>query len=863
MQNFLWPSEDLTSARYVKQAGTVITPDAALAPDGVSMTADLVDMSAAGAGTGWYQISAIVGNLGTTITRQVWLKGLVGGEVLTLQDAAYSLGTKTVTLTNEFLPYTFTSTTGATLASGLWVVKVSGNGYYAWGMSMANANWVGDYAKTTTSIINTGRPRDIVLKQNLLPYSNAFVTNWTNTAGSTVANSALTTAPDGTSTAVEFKEDAGLSIHRVTTTVALAVIGKQYTFSIFIKKGTRNFAALQFDSGSRFGNVNLTTGEVMAGQAQSTMTAKVLADGWVRVDITSVLTTGQNVYVYPATGLAFADTTYQGVLGDIAMYIWQAQYVQANHAGDLQPTVGVAINNPIRNAVLKQNLLVDSSNFSSANWTKRGTCTVTPNQAISPLTGLMTASLIAGMSGVGHDMYNTNYTTTVVLPANSTVTPSLYIRRVSTVGSLQIQNPTSSNLGWWRIDFAALQDNVWYRIGKDTPGFTEVYPFVSAPAVGVLLNATAADFSFYLDGAQLVKANWAGDFQPTVGVAITNPIRNVVLNTDLLAAKTDLEGADWERTQVTVTPDTDPNGGSRAFKVLALAAGDASAILTTVNTVAPASIYTYIASFKKGVGTRVKLRASDVTVGQIVAIFDTTSGALVSTTASSGTIISASTVSDGDGWFTATIVFRTGTLTTLKVGCYVSNINDYIYLFNPRLMVGAVRRNIGKQNLLRTSDFTSVLVTKVGTPTVTGGQLAPDGTLTAYNVTSANTTTYLQSQIGRALSIGKNYVTSVWLKADANCNVGMEFIDIGDGNPAYSVTQAVTTQWQQFSISAILGATAGTSAMGLIIGSRFAAWNTARTVTMWHPQIVEANWVGDDCPTSGVIIDNPIRNIVL
>lgn len=527
MQNFILQSEDFNSASWTKQAGTVITPDATLAPNG-TMTADLVDMSVAVAGTGWYQISAIVGQLGTTITRQVWLKGLVGGEVVTLQDSSYSLGTKTVTLTNGWLPYTFTSTTGATLSSGLWVIKVSGNGYYAWGVSMANSNWAGDYAKTTTGIINTGRPRDLVLKQNLLTNSENAA-GWSSnplymtvTSDNIIAPNGLLTMDTITDTAV----NAGhyISINSGTVTPGI------YCFSAFVKP--------------------------IAGCSFSLVVGGTVSDG-----------------------------------------------------------VGI---------------LIDGATLQYISTHTTGTGFVLLDYKIQPV-------------------------------ANGAYRVSMVFSHLKTqISHVVAVNKAKTNTWGWAYVGAGDSVGVW--------------------------------------GMQLVQGNVAGDYQPTTTVAINNPIRNAVL----------------------------------------------------------------------------------------------------------------------------------------------------------------------KQNLLQTSDLTSVLVTKAGTPTITGGQLAPDGTNTAFNVTSANTTTYVQQAVGVALKIGTTYTTSIWLKADADCDVGIEFIDIGDGNPAYAITAAVKTTWKQFSVPpTVLGATASGGAMGIIVGSRFALWPTARTITMWHPQIVQANWVGDDCPLIGVPITNPIRDIVL
>jgi len=896
------------------------------------------------------------------------------------------------------------------------------------------------------------------MAQNLIPYSNAFVTQWTNTEVTTVANSANSTAPDGTSTAVEFKESGTLSIHRVTTT-ATVTIGKVYTFSIFIKKGTRTFAALQYDSGSRYGNVNLNTGETLPGSVLTTMTAKLLADNWVRVDITTSLTTGGNVYVYPATGLSFADITYQGVAGDISMYIWQAQLVRANWAGDLQPTIGTPYTAPIRDIVLKQNLLLNSEDFSNASWGKlqfgSSVSVVTADQVLAP-DGTMTADRIAipnvnvgaGVYSVVFNLFSIptivgkNYVFSVWLrgevggelvyisqtpngvnysskPCPLTTTWQRF--EVSYVQALALAycligvdqrdgaqtGHTAQNIYAWGaqlvkanwagdyqpttttaitnpirdivkgqnlLKYSQEFDNpvwgvgniggsisansviapdgtltadrwtfptatggafnfgaqiltatnasleytfsVWLKCPSGTQTFALVMSDVNIKSVGgATLTATTVWQRFDLNipkgtlnnttflgvaiggiaagnlidvwGFQLVKANHAGDYTPTVGTAITNPIRDIVKPQNLLAYSENFLNAMYSTyfTVPVATTDTlDPQGNTAAYKLSEAINTDyhywyqgGATPLVLANGVYTASVY-----MKAGTSRYVSLYNGQL--AGAVASFDLVLGTVTFTVGTQ--YLNSSIVPLSNGWFrlslTATNFGRVGIFMNTTSGTlpspHLGDTSRNVYFFGYQLVKGnhagdyaytngtainnPIRNAVLKQNLLRSSDISAVYTTKVGTPTITGGQLAPDGTLTAFNVSSANATTYLQQQVVRNLVIGKNYVTSIWMKADTNCNVGMEFIDVGDGNPAYSVTQAVTPQWQQFSISSILGATAGIGAMGLIVGSRFALWPTARTITMWHPQIVEANWAGDDCPTSGVIIDNPIRNVV-
>ena len=183
-----------------------------------------------------------------------------------------------------------------------------------------------------------------------------------------------------------------------------------------------------------------------------------------------------------------------------------------NHA--FQATAG---NRPVLSA--RVNLLTKTEDFSDAVWSKRGTCTATANAGIAP-NGTNTASLIAGLGPVGSgDFYNAAYAS-ISSTAGTIFSPSYYIKRVSTVGTLTISNPSNDVYGKWNINLALLSDG-WERITNAHPAVTVINIFVIPPTgvgCGILGSTTTGPLSFYI---------WGADLRPTNSGALLPPYQRV------------------------------------------------------------------------------------------------------------------------------------------------------------------------------------------------------------------------------------------------------------------------------------------------------------------------------------------------
>ena len=175
----------------------------------------------------------------------------------------------------------------------------------------------------------------------------------------------------------------------------------------------------------------------------------------------------------------------------------------------------------------RTNLLTYSEQFDNAAWTKRGTCTVTPN-AISAPDGTTSADLISGLGGTGNDLYSTVATVTLNAPDS----PSFFINKVSTTGTLRVGNPSDSSKGNWYIDLS-LVGSGWQRITLGHPSVTVITSFVGNGGGDGLIFLTQAGgpLSFYLWGAQLEAGSFPTSYIPTVASQVTRAADVASVNT--------------------------------------------------------------------------------------------------------------------------------------------------------------------------------------------------------------------------------------------------------------------------------------------------------------------------------------------
>jgi predicted phage tail protein len=152
----------------------------------------------------------------------------------------------------------------------------------------------------------------------------------------------------------------------------------------------------------------------------------------------------------------------------------------------------------------------------------------------------------------------------------------------------------------------------------------------------------------------------------------------------------------------------------------------------------------------------------------------------------------------------------------------------------PRWQGGVLLLEAAKTNLLlRSSTFNTGWGT-FGTLTVApDATVAPDGTLTADKLTSGSADAGIFQGVS-GLTAGSTYTGSVWLRADTPCQIGIFITETTGGSGNTQVVVNVTTQWQRFSVTRVLGASV-TGASFQIGGA--SSFTTGEAVYAWGAQL--------------------------
>jgi len=169
---------------------------------------------------------------------------------------------------------------------------------------------------------------------NALGFSELF-SSWGSTRSSIVANSI--TSPDGTVNASQMKDVGGTGPDTSQRFLSVLVNnGQDYTFSVFVKKGSMDFVALRtgnFTDGVGIGETffNLDTGAIGITYANHTPSIEKYPNGWYRCGIKFTAGTDSSGTVLIRQASANGTSTVP-LDGNSFIYLWGAQFEQSSFA---------------------------------------------------------------------------------------------------------------------------------------------------------------------------------------------------------------------------------------------------------------------------------------------------------------------------------------------------------------------------------------------------------------------------------------------------------------------------------------------------------------------------------------------------
>ena len=172
---------------------------------------------------------------------------------------------------------------------------------------------------------------------NLLTYSEAFDNAYWNKSLSSIVLNSLT-SPSGLVDASKLIEDSSNSDHRIFNGTGLTLSGT-VSFSVFIKKGERNFIKL---TNNNLTGVYFDLNNGVIGTIDSGFTAKIenYSNGWYKCSMSATAAANERFIVY--TSVDGITTTYQGD-GTSGIYIYGAQLEQQSYATSYIPTSGPTV----------------------------------------------------------------------------------------------------------------------------------------------------------------------------------------------------------------------------------------------------------------------------------------------------------------------------------------------------------------------------------------------------------------------------------------------------------------------------------------------------------------------------------------
>ena len=263
----------------------------------------------------------------------LFLGGSIGG--VPSFDLNFARGDNAVTKYG----FVFTRATSATYVNSTGLIATAASGELRYTYDPVTLSALGvliEEARTNLALASAG-------------IDNA--TYWTPTLLTTVsANGA--TAPDGTSAADGLVADASSAVsHRVAAASAISVSSAtQYTLSVYLKPGNKNYALLSFSGAYPYVGYDLVAGTVTGigtNTVSASATATLVGNGWCRCTLTVTTlgtTISPQIYAYNQSyaGGGSGPTNWAGDAATVNTWVWGAQFEAGAFPTSYIPTTGTA-----------------------------------------------------------------------------------------------------------------------------------------------------------------------------------------------------------------------------------------------------------------------------------------------------------------------------------------------------------------------------------------------------------------------------------------------------------------------------------------------------------------------------------------
>jgi hypothetical protein len=354
--------------------------------------------------------------------------------------------------------------------------------------------------------------------RNLLKYSQQFDNAaWTKTRSTVTANA--TAAPDGTTTADKFVEDATAANNHAINVTTVTVAGT-VTYSIYAKAGERTrFRLNLYESGnSADAYFDLSNGTVDNVTAGGTATITPVGDSWYRCALTSTFNASSTLYLYLVT--TGTTVSYNGD-GTSGIYLWGAQLEVGSAATTYVPTTDkqtlMDYSKPRKNLLLpnQANCCEDgtTTGFDAVGCTH----TAEPTATTPSWQGSYSLKVVTNNAAATEGIRNLSSKTFGLKP-DTPYTGSIYLKGAAGGETLTLyvyeRNDAGDALAGVATKNVTLTTD-WQRVSKSL-----TFGASGRACVLGIFTTTKQSATFYVDGLQLEEGSTATAWEapPNIGI---------------------------------------------------------------------------------------------------------------------------------------------------------------------------------------------------------------------------------------------------------------------------------------------------------------------------------------------------------